>query len=248
MKPLVDRTLATISPAGEENVPVEVGAPDYREGSICESWDVPGVHAVDAPEALTSIARPDCDAVIWQRAPLASFQTWIDTLAPEKLPAARLILRPAQVHAAVQQCCDLAGTPDDAERARLVDDVTALAHVFADSMGVPFVRVRLDVVTGNACSKFHTDAVRARLICTYRGTGTQVGRLGADAARGTEPEDVRTVPTSAPMILRGTLWPSTHTTRLLHRSPPIKGTGETRLLLVLDPVEDTFAEIDHTRH
>ncbi|MEW7008160.1 DUF1826 domain-containing protein [Lentilitoribacter sp. EG35] len=32
--------------------------------------------------------------------------------------------------------------------------------------------------------------------------------------------------------------PETPTSGLLHRSPPIDGTGETRLLLVLDPVSD----------
>ena len=33
-------------------------------------------------------------------------------------------------------------------------------------------------------------------------------------------------------------------TGLLHRSPPIEGTGETRLVLVLDPIDDLDEELD----
>lgn len=101
-------------------------------------------------------------------------------------------------------------------------------------MEAPFLRLRLDRVTTNACHKFHKDAVRARLICTYRGTGTQY-RVSPD---GAEPRRVYTVPTGAPVLLRGTLWPQHPASNLLHRSPPIEATGETRLVLVLDPVFD----------
>ena len=114
----------------------------------------------------------------------------------------------------------------------LVDDVAALADVFAAIMGVQYLRLRLDVVNDNACCKFHIDAVTARLVCTYRGTGTQYG-ISTD---GQEPKRVFTVPAGCPIILRGTLWPDPPQSGLLHRSPPIEGTGETRLLLVLDPV------------
>ncbi|GGG66682.1 hypothetical protein GCM10011415_11900 [Salipiger pallidus] len=51
--------------------------------------------------------------------------------------------------------------------------------------------------------------------------------------------EVLTVPTGSPIVLRGTRWPESPLSGLLHRSPPIAGTGETRLLLVLDPVEDS---------
>lgn len=36
--------------------------------------------------------------------------------------------------------------------------------------------------------------------------------------------------------MRGKLWPPGPDPQLLHRSPPIEGTGETRLMLALDPV------------
>ena len=134
----------------------------------------------------------------------------------------------------VIQICEVSGTPDCRERERLVDDASALADNFAGLVPAPFLRLRFDVVTTNACRKFHIDAVRARLICTYRGTGTQYG-ISID---GAEPQRVFTAPTGAPILLRGTLWPERSKYGLLHRSPPIEGTGETRLALVLDPVFD----------
>jgi hypothetical protein len=45
------------------------------------------------------------------------------------------------------------------------------------------------------------------------------------------------VATGAPFVLRGTLWPEKPASGLLHRSPPIAATGETRLVLVLDPMD-----------
>ena len=76
----------------------------------------------------------------------------------------------------------------------LIDDIAALADVFSGVMKASYVRLRLDVVTDNACKKFHIDALTARLVCTYRGTGTQYGI----AAHGVPPHQVFTVPTGAP--------------------------------------------------
>lgn len=197
-----------------------------------------GVSMVDTPEGLSAIQQPDCAAVIWRRRGLADFQSWIDALPPDRLPSARVILAPGAVRQAVVQICDAAGTPDCAERKRLVDDTASLADLFAGLMRAPFLRLRFDVVATNACRRFHVDAVTARLICTYRGTGTQYG-VSSD---GTEPGKVFTAPTGAPMLLRGTLWPERPNSGLLHRSPPIEGTDETRLLLVLDPIKDPDRE------
>ncbi len=193
-----------------------------------------GVGVASTPEGLTAIQRPGCAATIWQRDPLPSFQSWIDSVDPEHLPRARVVLRPDAVRRALSEIVRASTPPDCEERAILVDDISALADIFADVMHAPYLRLRLDVVTSNMCRKFHIDAVRARLICTYRGTGTQYG-ISTD---GAEPRRVFTVPTGSPIVLRGTLWPEKPKSGLLHRSPPIEGTGETRLMLVLDPIFD----------
>lgn len=201
--------------------------------------DVAGVAFADAAADLSAIHRPDCAAVIWRRSLAADVQSWIDALAPAQLPDARVVVRPRDVGTAVAEICDACRTPACAERDMLADDIAALADVFAEAMAARYLRLRLEVVVTNSCRKFHIDNVKARLICAYRGTGTQYGAAIDEA----DPQRIEVVQTGAPILLRGKKWPTHPISNLRHRSPPIEGTGETRLLLVLDPVW----ELDETR-
>ena len=106
-------------------------------------------------------------------------------------------------------------------------------------MNVDYLRLRMEVVSTNSCRKFHIDAVKSRLICTYRGQGTQYG-LSMD---GNDPEQFKTTPTSSPILLRGTLWVEDKLKMILHRSQPIEGNGETRFVFVIDPIFDLENEV-----
>lgn len=189
------------------------------------------------PQELAGFRDPACRAAIWQRRCSAQFLSWIAALPPEQLPRGRVALPAHAVHATVEQLCDIAHTPKSAERSMLVDDITALAEIFADLTEAKYLRLRLDAVETNACRKFHIDAITARLVCTYRGTGTQFGT----AKPGKDPVLIQTVPTGAPILLKGSLLGPQTSERFLHRSPPIEGTGQTRLVLVLDPITDPEA-------
>ncbi|MEM8792485.1 MAG: DUF1826 domain-containing protein [Pseudomonadota bacterium] len=193
-----------------------------------------GVGVCDRPDGLAAITHSGCAATIWRRSRPPEDQAWIDGLPGDHLPSIRQILEAGQVRVAAERACGDAGTPICPAQARLVDDIAMLSERFSEIVPSPYLRLRLDVIRSNLCRKFHIDTVRARLICTYRGTGTQYG-ISTD---GGDPTRVFTVPTGAPILLKGTLWPDAHKSGLLHRSPPIEGTGETRLLLVLDPIFD----------
>ncbi|MBO9409293.1 DUF1826 domain-containing protein [Shimia sp. R9_1] len=188
---------------------------------------------------LSAIHHPGCAAVLWRRQMAPELTTWMQSLPSDHLPKTRVVLRPDRVKDTLLQVCALSGTPDCPERALLIDDASEMAMAFANILNAPYLRLRFDIITTNACRRFHIDAVTARLVCTYRGTGTQYGI----SPNGEEPNRVFTVPTGAPIVLRGTLWPETPQSGLLHRSPPIEGTGETRSVLVLDPVFDLEKEI-----
>ncbi|MEL6643442.1 MAG: DUF1826 domain-containing protein [Pseudomonadota bacterium] len=192
------------------------------------------VRDIDRADELGTIRASDCAAVLWRRDPKPGFQDWIDTLDPSRLPTARMVLRPEAVVETIQHLCDVSGLGDGPEREWLEADIADLATRFAALMKAPYLRLRMDAVKTNACSKFHVDAMLARLICTYRGSGTQYG-VSPDR---TEPREVSQAPTGCPMIMRGSLWPVDGSSVFLHRSPPIAGTGETRLVLVLDPIYD----------
>ena len=134
----------------------------------------------------------------------------------------------------MQQLCEIAEMPVGIEREWFEADISALAAHFSKILKSKYIRLRLDVVTTDACQKFHVDAVQARLICTYKGLGTQIGNLNEDG----EVVSVKQLETGVPMVLRGTLWPRNAKAKLVHRSPPIEKLGGERLLLVLDAVDD----------
>lgn len=196
-----------------------------------------GVSVVRDARGLGSFLDSACAAAIWERTVPEEAIDWLSQLDTGVLPNARVVLRAEAVRETVQHLCEIAGMQKGPHRDWLADDIAALAQRFAELMKTPYLRVRLQAVSTNACRKFHLDAITGRLVCTYRGTGTQYGT----SVQGGDPADIFTTPTGAPILLRGSLWGAEPSTGLLHRSPPIEGTGETRLVLVLDPVSDLDA-------
>jgi len=190
------------------------------------------VPVVQQSQALNAFLQPDCPAVLWQRNHLPDLSSWVGELAPANLPEGRLKLRTGLIPQAIHRWCEIAGTPKCFERDLLISDIQLVCESFSRLMRTDHLLVRLEKVSDNACCKFHKDAITARLVCTYRGTGTQYG-ISKD---GQEPKRTFTAPTGSPLLLRGALWSEQPESNLKHRSPPIIGTGETRLVLVLDPI------------
>lgn len=208
---------------------------------ICEEVidHAKGVVIAKEPKDLVNIRDSDCAAAVWLRQFQPQFRQWLNNLPVQNLPEGRLVLPQESVPDAVRQLCEISGMPEDPNLDLFINDVASLSQLFAAVMEVKYLRLRLEKVSDNACRKFHRDAVRARLVCTYRGRGTEYGT----SIDGCEPEQIYSAPSGAPILLRGSQWPEYPNSNLLHRSPPIEGTGETRLLLVLDPIFDPDKEI-----
>ncbi|UWQ93612.1 DUF1826 domain-containing protein (plasmid) [Rhodobacteraceae bacterium M382] len=193
-----------------------------------------GVSVVRDARGLESFRDSACAATLWDRAASPDAISWLAGLDADTLPCGRVVVLANAVGETAQHLCDIAGMPKGQQCDWLIDDIASLAQRFSDLMQSAYLQLRLEAVATNACRKFHLDAIMGRLVCTYRGTGTQYGT----SVSGKEPEHIFTVPTGAPILLRGTRWPPKPEMGLLHRSPPIEGTGETRLVLVLDPIFD----------
>lgn len=196
---------------------------------------------VSRVDGLYDLKKSTVPAVVWTRSIPEPVRTWFDEVDPETLPWARVRLMARDVAAVARQACDESGLPDSAERDWFIKDVAAIADCFSGIMAAHRLQIRFDVIASNACKKFHTDIVKARLICTYRGPGTQYGVL----TDGPEPADIFEVRTGCPIVLRGTRWPSTASEHFRHRSPPIEGLGLTRLNLVLDALDDEKGHEDY---
>ena len=180
---------------------------------------------------LQGIKQPGVAAAIWQREPSSEFSNWVANLSPENLPQLRSLVAVSAVEGCIHAACNLAGTPAGPQRDVLASDIAALGYLMGEIMETSLLHLRVAAVSGNACRRFHVDNMTSRLTCTYRGTGTQLAQPGEEASP-------MTVSTASAVLLRGARWPGDEETGLLHRSPPIEGTGETRMVVVIDPAAD----------
>ena len=129
-------------------------------------------------------------------------------------------------------------------RELLITDIAKLIQVFSRITAKARVDVRLERVDDDACWKFHRDSVDARLLTTYRGPTTEWvqpehgERAILEQQSFTGPLEHLGAHDVA--LFKGT---KADTGRgIVHRSPPIVGTGYTRLLLCLN--EPTVASPD----
>lgn len=110
------------------------------------------------------------------------------------------------------------------------------------------VTLRLETLNNDGCPRFHIDRTYLRLLCTYRGPGTewlandQVNR--AALGRGEPNETILLHGAPARFqpfwvgVMKGARFAGEEHNALAHRSPPLAGTGQTRVLLCLDAAPD----------
>ena len=204
--------------------------------------NVDHVAAASYPSILGAILDPAISLAIWRRqlsSPLADFIAHADLA---NFSGLRLTVALSDMPQMLSEALQSAGM-SALGASVLGTDIVHLARLYADAVDHDRLDVRLDRITGNACHKFHADYVRARLISTYRGPATQWLEQGAGSdfqATGRVPEDaIRSLETGDVALLKGRLWSPEDA--LVHRSPPIAGSGEDRLLLVINQVEDETA-------
>jgi len=197
--------------------------------------DVPGEEAVAPalaiercePAVLATAAQPYVHLAVWHRR-FPEALDWLGSLDWSAIDDCERTSRVEVLAVTIADALAAAGYPYGARGTALCDEIVGLARYFAGALTLDAVTVRLEVIETDACRKFHADYVAARLLCTLVGQGTQ-WRYGPDTAD----TPIRQLRTGDVAIFKGRL--STETPAILHRSPPILGTGETRLLLAIDP-------------
>lgn len=104
------------------------------------------------------------------------------------------------------------------------------------------LRVRIESKASTADQLFHVDLLALRLVCTYRGRGTQwlpeaafdrrgLGRGGNDCVR--DWSALQEIPTGAVAVMKGNRFPGQPGRGLVHRSPPARA-DLPRVLAVID--------------
>lgn len=179
----------------------------------------------DCPTVLRAILDPDCALAIWDRILPSELADLVAALELESVDDIDATI-PA-VGATIRAAVLLGAAGYDGETAvTLADEIGAMVDCVALIEPAACFRIRLEVVETDACRRFHADMVTVRLLVTLRGPGTQWIEV-------TAPEAIGTVTTGAVALFKGRqLAPDPV---VLHRSPPIAGTGAQRLVLVIDP-------------
>lgn len=184
-------------------------------------------------EVLAELFHPGVAASMWRRFLPTELARWLGGLTTAQLPKLRTEVPLHLVEAAVISACEKRDLGSSEMRDLFTQDIAALALVIGKLFDVRRVQLRLDVSTGVMCPKFHLDQVRARLLCTYRGAGTEyVAENHVE-----DPVRHRQMETGVVGLFRGAGFESDQPCRLLHRSPPQRATEGARLLLVMEPAE-----------
>lgn len=184
----------------------------------------------DAATVLASINRPEVQLALWQR-PRPSALDWIDALNWDDIDDINAqISGPDWAGTISAQLCD-AGYLQGADSEALMQELTVCARTFAQLMHCDQLNMRLEVIETDACRKFHMDYVTARLLMPLHGPGTQ----WTDTAFGSD-APIHQLGIGDVAIFKGRL--AVEQPRILHRSPPVGASGETRLLFVLNPARD----------
>ena len=180
---------------------------------------------------------------LWQRPAQQAITRELTLLHASQLPNVRCWTSPASFD---DDVCALLGQQglDPLAFTNWRIDLARLAALFLPMTGGRDVKLRLETTADDGCRRFHVDRTHLRLLCTYRGPGTEWlsdGQVDRTALTNGAPNEsiIRFgEPTRFEAfwvgVQKGDAYPGNAGHGLVHRSPPIAGTGQTRVLFCLD--------------
>lgn len=194
---------------------------------VAETMPLKIVHGIGGLDALL---KPGVDAIMWER-DMSAVLTQISTQLPQHtVQDGRFYLNVNDIARGVRATFEAWDMPPMPALEWIIHDTQALAHRFSNILDIHQLRLRVELVRDNACRRFHRDNVRARLITTYVGPGSEY--VISDTPEHTE--NIKSIPTGCPAIFKGKTWLDLPSQPILHRSPQIESTSQTRLVIVLD--------------
>lgn len=200
-----------------------------RPVDICQAFG-------ESPTVLTEILQDGVNLAVWQRrlpAQLEDFAALVVSLG-NPLADQRVLdvheQQPPVLPGLLREASDLQGYEG------FVADVAWLVSAYTCLLGARRVGLRLRVLQGAMCPRFHVDNVPVRLLATYIGPGSEWLEEGAIARPGlqhAEPpvDNIRQLQAGDVAVLKGEKWLGNEGAGLIHRSPASQAR---RLLLSLD--------------
>lgn len=118
----------------------------------------------------------------------------------------------------------------------LSEDITQLLRLFLQNTSTDNARVSLFTLQNGMCRKFHTDVTDYRLLCTYKGVGTEFVNSATQLKSPKEinESDVQYLTEGDVILFRGAMSATEEFPPLLHKSPEVNTPEEHRLVLRID--------------
>jgi hypothetical protein len=201
----------------------------------------------EQPSELTRIFDSGIQVVRWRRQEEHAIKVYFQrALASDVLGSGfRTVIR-------VGERLKINLLPDISGQNAVVDDIFFLSDIYSELLGCPAVGLRLEILSNAMCPRFHVDRTGVRLVCAYRGSGTEwVDDRGVDRGKlgfgsGGLSDEVSgllncttVVEAAAPfdvVFFKGLLWQGNGARGAIHRSPAIKPESGPRILLVIDAI------------
>ena len=212
---------------------------------IAEARQLSQPHAVSSPQLndLPRIFDPAVQLAIWQRPVDPLIGGYLDASLADLGSGVRQQLKPGESP-------DLSRLPAGDGRDALNTDITLLADILAELLDAKTIGLRLEVIGKAMCPRLHVDRLGIRLLCTYRGPGSEwVDDEGVDRSRlgvganGLPDESsgllgpssrIEVIPPFAVALLKGSLWQGNGGRGVIHRSPAVAPSEAPRILLAMD--------------
>lgn len=243
---MTEMTTAAAPPSATSRPPVPAA-----DAATAPLAPLPGVVQTSDCDGLSLIATPDVTLAVWARPAAPEIRAEVAACAALPATALRFELATTQVmrdaKAALSGRLAAHGLPAQT-CPRWLSDMVDLTRRFAalvsKTLDATAFTLRLEVLADVACPRFHVDQTRLRLLCTYRGPGTEwlppgaVDRRalgsGAPNAQIADPAAVRTLAPFWVGILKGERYPGNAGRGQVHRSPALPDGSAPRVLFCLD--------------
>ena len=186
----------------------------------------------DHPAELAALLDTPCTVAVLARPADARIVAYLDAAAHSGALGTgfRTVMAPGERGFDAQ-------LPDLAGRDALAADLAFLAELHADLLGCPRVGLRLEITSQAMCPRFHTDRVGLRLLCTYRGPGTEwIDPAHPDPGAAIARNEVQRAAPFDVLLLKGEAWPGNAAHGAIHRSPGVAQGAAPRVLAAIDAV------------
>ncbi len=188
-------------------------------------------------EILTDIYDERCNLAVWQRQLSLEIEGYLQQVlsSEQRINLKTLFTCQPGMEQAVRESLEQI-LPDAAGRDVLVADILQLMDMYECLFEPRMIGVRLASLQQAMCPKFHVDYLPARLVTTYKGSGTQWikdSATGGPRIPTENPENYEQLNTGDVALLKGDGWFDNEGLGIVHRSPPVQA-GTQRLFLSLD--------------